>query len=606
MAKNSADKPEKKGVLPRIFGSYGKADKVLKESGTAKLCEKLNSKKSFISRARDAVSRVFTENKVKNAVHAFLYKLLYIRTRDIGIYLLSTGIYAALEYFVMRFAFSRDIGMNVVYAAAAMTVLSLFFFSGRSLADTVHKSRLLSFAVFDLIGADKSKITEGPVKIRNSSIALLLGMATGLCSFLLNPAAVPLTVLSVILLIAVLYLPESGAVMIAAVLPFVRERVTLLLCGFTFASYMLKTVRRKRALRFSLIDVSVMLLGAVTLLGRVASPGGSSYDGSLYAVCIFAYFLCRNLLCRKEWLYRAFSAAAFSCVVVSSVGLFFYLFGSPETIFSSRSLFSDLTVGMSMFFGSSSVLAAYLLLSSPLLLYLTLSGGKKRLAYFIAYSFSLVSLVFTQEVFAVFAALLGNFIVILLYSKKAAVVVIPSVTAAVAAAVLIPPVVYNTAVNALKTQSAYIGSVWSGVWRLIGREWFSGAGVGSFRFVYPVYALPGYGDAPDAQSMYLQIMSEGGVLLLLLFFAAAAIFISYCVSNLTKAADKKLRCVVFAALTAVISLLFFGVTDSVLTDNRICTMLFFVIGLGAASAEIISEKTEYENITMMYTEALNE
>ena len=316
MARKNTDKPKKKSLFTRIFGNYYAADKALKESGAAMLCEKLKSKNSFLSKARDAVSRVFTENRIKNAIQAFLYKLLYIRTRDIGIYLLSTGIYSALEYIVMRFAFQRDIGMGVVYASAALTVLSLFFFSGRPLAETVLKSKLLSFAVFDLLGADKSKITEGPVQIKNSSIALLFGMATGLCAFLLNPAAVPFAVLSVILLIAVLYQPESGAVLIAAVLPFVKENVTLALWGFTFASYMLKTVRRKRILRFSLIDVSVMMLGAVTLLGRVASPGGSSYDGSLYAVCIFAYFVCRNLLCRKEWLYRAFSAAAFSCAAV--------------------------------------------------------------------------------------------------------------------------------------------------------------------------------------------------------------------------------------------------------------------------------------------------
>ena len=261
---------------------------------------------------------------------------------------------------------------------------------------------------------------------------------------------------------------------------------------------------------------------------------------------------------------------------------------------------------MTMFFGSSSALAAYLLASSPFLLYLTLSGGRKRLAYFVAYAFSLVCLAFTQEMFAVAAALLGNFIVILLYSKKAAAAVIPSVTAAVTAAVLIPPVIHDTVTGALSAQSAYMKSVWSGVGELIKHEWFAGAGVGSFRYVYPVYALKGFGDAPNAQSMYLQIISEGGVLLLLLFFAAAAVFVSYCVSNLSSAADKRLRCVIFASLTAVISLLLFGVTDSVLTDNRICTMLFFVIGLGAASAEIISVKTEYEKITMMYTEALNE
>ena len=428
--KDRAETGEKdnKNFFARVFGNYYGADKVLKSGGAAYVCEKANAKGSALSRARDAVCRVFTESKIKNAIHAFLCKLIYLRTRDIGIFLLTSGIYSALEYFVMRFSFQRDIGISVVYAAAILTFLSLFFFSGRSLADTVHKNKILSFLVFDLIGADKNRITRGAVKLKNSSAALLLGMVNGLCAFILNPGAVPLVVLAVILVIIILYLPESGAVLTAAALPFAKEEFTLALCGVTFLSYLIKVVRRKRILRFSLIDVSVMLLVAVTLLCRIASPGGASFDGSLYAVCIFAYFLCRNLLCGKEWLKRAFSAAALSCAVVSSVGLFFHLFGTPETLISSRDLFADLSEGMSMFFGSPSVLAAYLLLASPFLLHLTLSSDKKKLAYFTAYAFSLVSLVFTYEVFAVAAALIANFAVLLIYNKKAAVVIIPSVS----------------------------------------------------------------------------------------------------------------------------------------------------------------------------------
>ncbi len=599
-------KEKRRSFFSRVFGNYGAADAALGKSGAASLCEKLNAKNGVLSRVRDFICRVFTESKIKNGVHAFLYKLLYIRTRDVGIFLISAGIYAALEYVVMRFAFQRDIGMGVVYSAAVLTLLSLFFFSGRSLADTLNKSRILSFAVFDLIGADKSKITPGPVRIGNSSIALLLGMTTGLLAFILDPAAVPIAIVSVILLTVILYQPESGAVFIAAVLPFAPERMTLALCGFTFASYMLKTVRRKRILRFSLVDVSVMVLGAATLLGRIASPGGASSDGSLYAVCISAYFICRNLLCKKEWLNRAFSAAALSCAVVSSFGLFFHLFGSPARLFGSKSLFADLAQPMRMFFGSASSLASYLLIASPFLLYLTLSGGRKRIAYFTAYAFSLVSLVFTHEVFAVTAALAANFIVLIMYNKKAAAIAVPSVTAAVAAAILIPPSVFGTVADAVYSKSVYDQSVWSGVWGVIRNEWFAGAGVGSFRYVYPVYAKEGFGDAANAGSMYLQITAEGGLILLLLFLLAAVIFISYCVSNLSVNADKDLRCVIYASLTAVFSIMFFGLTDSILTDNRICTFLFFLIGLGAAAAEIVSERAEYEKITMTYAEAFNE
>ena len=596
---------EDKGFLSRVFGNYRKADAKMKNSAAAKLAGRLNSKAGFLSRIRDFICRLFTESKVKNKIHSFLYKLLYLRTRDIGIYLLTAGIYTALEYTVMRFAFQRDIGMNAVYSAAALTVLSLFFFSERSLADTINKNRLLSFIIFDLFGADKSKIVCGPVKLKNSSAALLLGMATGLSAFLLNPGIIPVFILSVFLIIMIFYLPEAGAVLIAALLPFTHEKFTLALCAVTFAAFIIKVIRRKRVLRFSLIDVSVMILGVVTLLGRIASPDVASLNGSLYAVCIFAYFICRNLLCHRQWLKRAFSAVAVSCALVVCAGLVVYLFGTPKEILISSNGSIDLSAVMTAFFGTGSSLASYLLLASPFLLYFTLVGERNRLACFIAYAFSLCCIVFTHEAFAAAAAIAANFIVFILYNKKAAALIIPAVTAAAAAAIFIPPKFLSIVSNTVYAESAYNRSVWSGVFGIIKHEWLAGAGVGSFPYVYPVYAKEGFGDAADAQSMYLQIAAEGGVLLLILFIGALAVFISCCVSNLVKSADKKISCVIYTSLTAVIAVAFFGFTDSILTDNRICTLLFSVIGFGAAAAEIIASDTEYEKTVMIYTEALN-
>ncbi len=585
----------KNSLIARILCGYFSAQAKLTSSAAARMAADRGPVAAALSSMRDGICRVFSKSALKNKFTSVLKDLLYIRTRDVGIYLFASGFYAIIEYLIIKFAvYDFELDASVLYGGAAVMVVSLFFFSGRSLVDTFIKNKVLSFAVYDLMGADRSRLVSGGVRIKNTSIALLLGMITGALAFLVPPYLIVIYALCAAVVCAVFFTPESGAVLMLTLLPFLPLEALLLLCGVTTVSYLLKVIRKKRELRFGLTDLSVMLLAALTLFGKIISVKGESGTDSLYLLGIAGYFICRNLLCKREWLDRALHAAALSAAVVCWFGLLFYFCGTPSQMIAARSLFAGVGGEMAVFFGSSVTLAGYTVLTAPLLLYFALEKKRGRFLYLLSFAASFAVLILTQRIYAAVTFIIVTVFILAVYSRKTFIFAALSLPLIALAAVFLPRSWLALLFEKLYTENALISNVWSGVMKMIAASPFGGFGIGSFDSVYPRYAVQGYAVQTGAKSVYLQLTAEGGVMLLLVFLMCLLLFFAFCFSAAVQNDKKSAKRSIYAPLTAVLAAAAFGLTENLFASELVCLLMFSVMGCGAAAAEISHRESEYE------------
>ncbi len=584
-----------KSLLARIFSCYFAVEQKAKGSFGSVLMHRHGTVYGMLSQLRDGICRFFTNNKLKNKFTGFLSDLLYIRTRDVGIYLFSSAMYAIIEYFIIKYAMNtKNLDESVLYGSVGVAILSLFFFSGKSLVNTFVRNPVLSFAVYDVIGADRNRLVPLPVKIRNASIALLLGMITGVLAFLVPPHRVLLFAVCILMMCAVFFTPESGAVLTVTLIPFFPLRQILILCFVSLLSYLLKLIRKKREFRFGPVDGAVLLLAVLTFFGKLVSAKSAEGTDSLYILAITAYFLCRNLLCRRQWLDRALNAMALSAAAVSWFGLFFWICGTPDRMISSRSLFVFTGGEMTAFFGSSVVFAGYIILTSPLLLYFGMQKKRGKLAYLLSFAVSFAALVLTMRVYAITAFIAVNVFMLCVYSKRTVIFVLLTIPAAALAAVFMPRSWYSFIFEKIYAENALIGNVWEGVFKLIGRSPLGGFGIGSFGAVYPDYANRGFTGADGAKSVFLQLTAEGGVMLAVVFTACIILFIMFCFTAILKCGKREEKKYIYAPLCAVLCAVFYGFTENLFCSESVCILMFSVMGCGAAAAEICRREYEYE------------
>lgn len=590
-----ASKRAENSLLARLLCGYFSVENKVKSSAAARVMSERGPISGVLSALRDGICRVFSKSTLKNRLTSLLVNLLYIRTRDVGIYLFSSGLYAVIEYLIIKYAVNNlELDISVLYGGIAVMAVSLFFFSGKSLVDTFIKNKVLSFAVYDLMGADRNRLVSGEVRIKNASIALLLGMLTGALAFFVSPYKIVLYVVYAVVICAVFFTPESGAVLILTLIPFLPLETLLVFCGVTTVAYLLKVLRKKRELRFGTLDIFVMLLAALTLFGKMISVKGDVGKDSLYLLGIAGYFICRNLLCKRQWLDRALHAASLSAAVVSWFGLLFYFCGTPGQMIAARSLFAGTGGEMSVFFGSSIALAGYTVLTAPLLLYFALEKKRGRMLYLLSFFASFAVLILTAKVYAVTAFVLAVVVILAVYSKRTFVFTAFSIPLVILAVVFLPQSWKTAVFEKFYTENALISNVWNGVMKMISSSPLGGFGIGSFGSVYPEYATPGYAVQNGAKSVYLQLFAEGGVMLMLIFAACLLLFMMFCFS-VAKRTDKKAakRCI-YAPLTALTAVSAYGLTENIFGFEIVCLLTFAVMGCGAAAAEICRRESEYE------------
>ncbi|NCA93511.1 hypothetical protein EOM82_09875, partial [bacterium] len=171
-----------------------------------------------------------------------------------------------------------------------MVLISLFLiFSKKSLGRKISESTIFSF-VLDLLGINRLAI-DGEVKpVNHFPAAFFAGLAYGIAGFFLSPAKVIFYIIAVIVLLIILYSPESGLLIAMVSIPFGNEDKLFLILLSTLVSYILKLLRGKRNLTFKSEDLPALFFAFIFI---IAIP---AFGILQLLILVSSYFMASNLM----------------------------------------------------------------------------------------------------------------------------------------------------------------------------------------------------------------------------------------------------------------------------------------------------------------------
>ncbi len=352
-----------------VARSFCFADRLDEAKDKSLICRAVTSSKAnhFFSKIKTAFARLVESSGIVGAYRRGINGILCSQVRDIGVFLLSFGLFSLISTLLKAFMFDyvSDVTEFSFICVAAMLICSLpMLFSKRSVASKLSESAAFSSLLSGLLGISPLALRTKLTPRAHSAIALALGTVAGSLSFVFQPVNILWTLLLTIGAMTVLYSPESGLLLAIILLPFAPYSAVRIVAAASAVSYLLKLLRGKRNMSISATDSVVLLFAAACICAF--GPGQAA---SLFAASL-VYLLAVNLLRSSDLFEKGVNAL--------SVGLFLPSFFAAAS--SVCSLFGvSLTdyIPAITFFESDSV-AMITLVSAPVSLF-ALHKSKRRL-----------------------------------------------------------------------------------------------------------------------------------------------------------------------------------------------------------------------------------
>lgn len=333
---------------------------------------------------------------------------------------------------------------------------------------------------------------------------------------------------AIFLAVAVLYRTEAGLYAAALILPFVPFKVLLLLALLTLASFLLKAFNGSRSFRFHLtpIMVPLLLFYLVMLYATVTSVSFStSASEFLIPVTGLIYlFVMVNVLDRREKLDYFLYCLALSGIITAGYAIYQYYTGASNI--EVRKEWIDLVKNPEIrnrafgVFENPNLLAQYLVLLTTLSLGGIFGAARRGHQIFFALTAALSAfclvLTYSRGGWVAFVAALAVFT---LFKNKLLMQALP--VAGIVAYSFMPNAIIQrlSTITSLKdTSNAYRLDTYQSTLSLIKAHWETGVGLGRLAFarVYHTHMINS-NVVPHSHNLYLQIISEFGILGLAVF-----------------------------------------------------------------------------------------
>lgn len=560
--------------------------------------------RSYILRAADHLVRFFIQLPVN----------VY------GTFFFMYGAVGVAVYFVadrLSDLYRGDLGWGIAGGVIAISALPLLC-SGKSLYRAAFGSRIVGNILRTYLGLEQRG--QAKEKERGSTfmvyVAVLLGAGCGLLTFFVHPTTVPMLVLLAACAITVLYIPESGILLMAATLGLWWITGYAVLCAVAIAavtliSYLAKLLLGKRVLHVQLLDFVLLLVVGVFALNGLLTAGDtmSTMYGVGYALLIAMYFPAVNLMRSREWLERCYRLLAISGAVLAVVSvlpmaqIFYILDITLKRV--DLSMFAQLYERYQAYFGQGTMVGGMLLMLLPLMLSRfidrrTITGFFWKVACLLA---ACLSLFFSMQigVWAGFAVAFAVFFLTYSYrSLSATMLVAFPVTCAA---------VWNREINqflgirnlavvqsAANVLSVYVNNTYYrreiayGVLRM-SKQHVLGVGFGD----HAVYGTLSYYTPVEMQHVtdigntYLQLLAECGYLGLIMLFAAMLIMVVSVLTYMRWGGHRITKARVAAGFAGVMGVMSMGLFSNLMNNASLFGLFWLIIGLTVASL-----RTQYE------------
>ncbi len=584
-----------RGFFGQIATSYDSENIASQNSGLCTVFKKLKWSERVSRPVKQWVARVIEQSLILSKISYFIDTVLYCAQKVHGVFFVSFGLYIEIVFFIKAALMGdglSNLDYKTVLVGAVLMIMALpLIFSNQTLAEALRESRIMSFVIFDIIGANRESFTKNITRRDHLYTPFILGMILGLLSIAVDPLYIIAAIIGLIGAFSVLMIPEFGVLLLVVLAPFAPTMALAVLTLYVTICFAIKLLCGKRSVKFSLNDAMISVFSVLTLFGGFISPDptGSIKPALIYTVFLLGYFLCANLIRTRQWLNKCLYGMTASLFVVSAYGVLQYVFGFGADTWHDKEMFSDISGRVVSTFENPNVLAEYLIMLIPLAFALMVISTSRNMkaAALLTLASSVLCLVFTWSRGAWLGFLFGIIVFLLIYSKKI-------FAALISCLVLIPflPFVlpesiitrFSSIGNLADSSTSYRVNIWTGVSRMLEDYWFTGIGTGlpAFSKVYPKYSLSGIESAPHSHNLFFQIITEHGALALIIFLIVILLY-TQSVFTFSKYETRKTKLAASALMCGIIAVLAQGLTDYVWYNYRVYLIFWVVIGLTTAT-----------------------
>ncbi len=597
------------GLFGRIFTSYSPMQSSF-ENGFVKNYFTSNGKlENKFRKFKKKLSQGFEQSFLLGWIGNLIKSIMSSKLKLYGNFCLSFGLYSVLAYFIRSFVpFFRAPDDTFLLISIVSIIVSIpLMLSKESLAGAVGSGRITRLIFADGFGF-KDENFDVPIKKSRgrANLAILFGMLLGLLCFVIHPIFIVFSIAATAIFTLILITPEIGIVLVAFLLPFFSlfEEPSVLLAIFVLvatAGYLIKLVRGKRVLKLEIIDLFVLFFAIVIYMSGLISAGGKSslYSAILSCTLMLGYFLTVNLMRTEKWLSRCASAIVSSSVIVAAIGVFQYIFGYARLDWLDLNMFSDIKGRVVSVFENPNILAAYLTITFPLLLYKTIKASTKaaKLLGFFSILTVVACTVFTWSRAAWVAMILSIIIMGLINSRKTFKVLFVLLLSLPVVSFFIPHSVVNRfmSIGSMADSSTYYRVyTWRGSFEALKDYFFGGMGYGTSAYmeIYPQYAYAGMEAVEHSHNLFLQIMLSAGIFGFLIFAVVMFMFAQKNFEYFKSAEYKSVKLSASAAFAGVCGVLIMGLFDYVWYSYRVFYMFWFVMALSCAYIRFGNRESE--------------
>ena len=355
-------------------------------------------------------------------------------------------------------------------------------------------------------------------------------------------------------------------------------------------------------LAYSPVNRYILLYAAVYLAATATSvtPRQSLFPGLLMVFFMAFALVVENAVDSWERAEQLVFLMVLAGGVVALLGVGQYVLGATgDAAWVDSDMFSSVTIRVYSTLQNPNVLAEYLILMISLggAALLTAKGTGKRLVLLACCGVMCLCMVLTMSRGGWLGLLIAGMIFLVLLNPRVLVlapVVLP--VALVALYFVLPDTVISrfTSIGNLEdTSTSYRVSIWMGTIAMLKDYWLCGIGpgTGAFNLVYPAYSYNA-ANAQHAHNLFLQIMSDGGVVALVVFLLIIFIFCRVICSALSRNRSWRARCYLAGAIGGVGGFMAQSMTDYTFYNYRVALLFFAVLALGASFARLAEQEVE--------------
>lgn len=564
----------------------------------SKICSFFNKILTFFRSVFSKVAAHVKRSTIIQFFGRFYGDILYYPIRYWGI----TVITSVAVYSVFSLIWGGMTSTMSVFAVVVLIVAALCCAIDTSIYNLFTGSVIVKLFGKLLGSCEFEKKDTKEFTISGAIICTVSGLLIAVASLVTNPIYAIIFVGGTVAMGWILYDYTVGIFIAAVVLAFSPTMSLVGLIMFTFASFVLRFVfDENMTFKRTPLDIPMLLFACVLLISAVTSFAVKSSIMAVlvYLAFILSYFLLTNSITTKRRLFALIVLMLFVGLFVAAYGIYQHIFGfAGGTVWTDTDMFSDIETRVVSTFENPNVLGEYLLLLIPIGL-AVVWGAKKgynKLIHLAIVGALSLCMIYTYSRGNWIGLLVAVFMFFMFYDRR---FVWLGVVALLLSPMFLPQNVINRFLSVGDmgdTSTSYRVYIWMGTLNMLKDYWFSGIGVGTeaFNKIYPMYAYSGV-IAPHSHNLYLQIITENGIVGLLVFLSMLVIYFKMCVSTIITAKNKFLKALITGFAAGMLGYLVQGMFDNVWYNYRVFLLFFVIIGITAASIEICkSNLTEVE------------